>query len=97
MGRQQTPGRSQWGRLTAALLCLSGLGSIVTGQVVSVWDPVMTTCNMDLARGVVVGNKMYIDGGEIIDEKYYKNGTDKPYPRAEMSFWQSECLSIRPT
>lgn len=95
MGCQQTSGCGRW-QLTTALVCLLGLGNIVTSQVLSVWDPVKTTCNMDLGRGVVVGNKMYIDGGEIVDQQYYKNGIDKPYPRGNLIHWQSEYPSIRP-
>ena len=89
MGRQQTSGYGRW-ELTTALVCLLGLGNIVTGQVVSVWDPVKTTCSLDLGRAVVVGNKMYVDGGEIVDQRYFKNGINKPYPRGKLNHWQSE-------
>ena len=65
------------------------------GQGLIDWDPVKTTCNMALARGAVVGDKMYVDGGEFIDKIQYQNGVDEPY-RSDMLRWESECPSIQP-
>ena len=78
-----------------ALVCLLGFGDIIMGQASSeaTWDPVKTTCNMDLARGVVVGNKMYVDGGEIMDQQNYLFGIDQPYYESNMIRWQSELPS----
>ena len=94
MRRQKITARGRWGRLTAALGCLLGFGNFVRSQGPSGWDPVKTTCNMVLARAVVVGSKMYVDGGEIIDEQNYQDGIDKPYRSSEFTQWQSECASI---
>lgn len=47
------------------------MGIFVMGQGLSTPDPVKTTCNILFARGAVAGNKMYHDGGELMDEKYY--------------------------
>ena len=60
-------------------------------QGTSTWDPVKTVCNINLARGVVLGDKMYVDGGDIMDEQYYQSGTDNS---TEMTWWQSEFPSI---
>lgn len=88
MGRQRISG-GQWGQLSTALVFLLVLANLG----LSTWDPVERTCNMLLARGVVVGNKLYIDGGEITDQGNYKDGLDKPYPISTMTRWQSECPS----
>ena len=90
MERQQIPGYGRWGKLTTALVCLLGLGN----RGLSTWDPVERTCNIVKSRGVVVGNKLYLDGGEVIDQGNYKDGPDKPYPISGMARWQSECPPI---
>lgn len=97
MGRQQTSGRSRWAKFTTALVCLLGLGGVVKGQGKAMWDPVKTTCNMNLGQGVVMGKKMYIDGGETMDQWNYGDGIDKPNRVPGMARWQSRCLSIQPT
>ena len=98
MERRQAPGRGRWGQLiTTLVVCLLGFGNIVTGQgLPSVWNPVDTVCNMALGRGVVVGNKMYVDGGEVTDQSSYKNGTDKLSRISDTPPWQSKCLSAPP-
>lgn len=92
MGRQQISG-SRWGQLATALGCLLGLGNLG----LSAWDPVERTCDMIGARAVVVGNKLYIDGGRIMDQDNYKDGLDQPYPISKMTHWQSESSSTEPT
>ena len=91
MGNQQTPGCGRWGHLTAALVWLIGLGNVVMGQGLPTPDPVKTTCNILFARGVVAGNKMYLDGGELMDESFYDGGKDEPQFNQEKLRWQSEC------
>lgn len=93
MGIQRTSSR---GQLTAALVCLLGLGNVVTSQSLQTfWDPVKTTCNMVFARAVVMKNTLYLDGGALVDQTYYRDGVDKPYNRNSMGQWQSECFSIQ--
>lgn len=77
----------------AVLVYLAVLGDIAMGQGQggSTWDPVKTVCNMNLGRSVVLGNKMYVDGGEIMDQQNYLFGIDKPYYNSNMIRWQSEC------
>ena len=93
-------GYGQWGvgyivRQGAAFVCLLGFGDIVIGQGsgISTWDPVKTICNINLARGVIVGQMMYVDGGEIIDQQNYQFGIDKPYYYSNMFPWQSKSPS----
>lgn len=97
MRHQQISGSGRGGKLAAALVCLIGLGNVVMSQGLSTWDPVKTTCNLQLGRGVVVGDRMFFDGGEMMDQQEYKNGIDKPYRTSDMLRWQSECPSIKPT
>ena len=101
MGCQQKSCLGRWGQLTAELVCLLGLGNLVMGQSISQdlsgWDPTKSTCNMDWAQGVVLGNKMYLDGGELVDQNKFKYGTDQPFPKptpAYLTRWQSECPSV---
>lgn len=68
---------------------LLGLG-IVMGQDISTWDPVDTVCNIIQARGVVLEDKMYVDGGMVINQQYYLLGRDKPYNFSTLIPWQSE-------
>ena len=68
---------------------LLGLDDIVIGQGSSTWDPVNTVCSIVLAQGVVLGDKMYVDGGEILNQQYFLNGVDKPYFSSGMTRWQS--------
>ena len=89
MGHQRS-GYGRWGIGYIVLVCLLGLGDIVMGQERSTWDPIKQVCNMALARGVVLGDKMYVDGGQIMDEMYYKFGVDKPSYSSGMTWWQSE-------
>ena len=101
MTRQRSVGYGRWGvgyiaQRAAVLVCLLGFGDTVMGQVSSEWDPVKTVCNMVVARGVVLGDKMYVDGGEIMDQQNYKDGIDKPYPNSNMARWQSECPILHP-
>ena len=70
--------------------------ALVTSQGLSTWDPLRTTCNIGSGRAVVVGNKMYVDGGEIVDQSGYGDGIDKPYRSVDLPRWQSECSSIQP-
>lgn len=96
---RQRSSNGQWGmgyiiQRGAALMCLLGWGNIVMGQGISTWDPVKTVCNMAYARGIVLGSKMFVDGGEIMDQQNYLDGTDKPYRNSNMFRWQSECPSI---
>lgn len=74
-----------------ALVCLLGLGDIVMGQ--QAWNPVHTICNLNSGRSSIVGNRMYIDGGQIVDQMYFKNGTDQPYDYSDLVSWSSESLS----
>lgn len=92
--QQSGYGRSGVGNIVRrgaeVLVCLLGLGTIVIGQGSSSWDPVKTVCNLVFARGVVLGDKMYVDGGEVMDQDNYKLGVDKPYYNSNMYRWQSE-------
>ena len=93
--RYQQPGYGQWGAANtlhwgAALVCLLGLGGIIMGQ--SIWDPVNDVCNIQLARAIVLGDKMYMDGGQIVDKQYYPD-LDKP-TLGTMNQWQSGSPSI---
>jgi len=72
---------------TAALI-VSLLGWVGVVGTTS-WNPVGTTCNLRAGQGTVVGNKMFVAGGEQLDQQNYLNGTDKPYPRSDMVWWQS--------
>ena len=74
-------------------MCLLGLGDIVMGQGSSAWNPVKTVCNMNFGRSTVLGDKLYVDGGEIMDQQNYLFGIDKPYYNSNMHRWQSESLS----
>ena len=94
--RRQRSGYCRWGvgyivQRGAALLYLLGLGDIVMGQGNgnSTWDPVKTVCNIAHARGVILGDKMYVDGGQIMDQQYYLFGIDKPCYNSAMDRWQS--------
>ena len=100
MRHQQTPGRGRCAQLTAALVCLLGLGNVVTSQGLATWDPMKSlrnACSTNLAQVMVLGNKLYLDGGELFDEQEFKNGKDKPYRPSDMLRWQSECPSFHLT
>lgn len=56
------------------MVCLLGLGDIVLGQGGSTWNPVTTACNIEIARGVILGDSMYLDGGFITHEQYFESG-----------------------
>lgn len=100
MRRQQTPGRGRYAQLTAALVCLLGLGNFVTSQQdISASDSqesLRRACGTNNAQVTVVGDKMYLDGGEIYDEQEFWLGKDKPFRITAMTPWQSECSSINP-
>ena len=97
MGHQQTSDRSRRCQLTTALVCLLGLGNVVMGQGFSTWNPVKTTCNTALARGMVVGNTMYVDGGEFIDQYFYGDiGKPSRMGGVTPTRWQSKCCSTQP-
>lgn len=97
MGHQKTAGRGRWKKLITASLCLLGLGNVVMSQGKIEWDPVKTACNIRAARAMVVGNKMYLDGGEIIHQGQYKDTLDKPCRISDTVGWESKCHSIQPT
>ena len=72
---------------TAALIVsLLGSAGVVDGQNTTSWNPVKTTCNLRAGQGTVVGNKMFVDGREQMDQQYYRNGTGS---RSAMAWWQS--------
>ena len=77
--RRQWSGYDRWGVVyivqRAELVCLLGLGDIVLGQG-STWNPVTTACNIEIARGVILGDSMYLDGGVITHEQYFESGTE---------------------
>jgi len=74
---------------TAALIVrLLGSAGVVDGQDTTSWNPVKTTCNLRAGQGTVVGNKMFVDGGEQMDQQNYLNGADRPYFWG-MVWWQS--------
>ena len=81
--------RPAYGRWIGYIICLLGFGGNVVGQGSVSWDPVKTVCNILHPRGVIVENKMYVDGGEVIDRQNYYLGTDKPYYNTGMIRWQS--------
>ena len=97
MEHQKTAGCGRRKKLIAASVCLLGLGNVVMSQGKIEWDPVKTACNIRAARAVVVGNKMYLDGGEIIHQGQYKDTLDKPWPISDTIAWESKCHSIQPT
>jgi len=63
----------------ALIVSLLGPAGVVDGQNTTSWNPVGTTCNLRFGQGTVVGNKMFVDGGQQLDQQNYLNGTDKPY------------------
>ena len=65
------------------------------GQGSSTWDPLKTVCNIALARGIILGDKMYVDGGVIMDQQNYKFGIDQPYYNSDLLRWPSKSLSHR--
>jgi len=78
---------------TATLIAsLLGSAGVVDGQATTLWNPVKTTCNLRFGRGTVVGDKLFFDGGEQMDEQNYLNGTNTPYSNSNMFRWQSEYL-----
>lgn len=78
----------QWG---VALVCL--VGNIVTAQITEpVWDPVKTVCNIRYAQSTIVGDMLYVDGGQIMDKRNYFRGVDEPYYDSGMTWWQSKSL-----
>ena len=81
-------------RRGVVLVCL--LGNIVGGQITEpVWDPVKTVCNIRYAQSTIVGSKLYIDGGQILDKRNYFRGVDEPYYDSGMTWWQSKSFSNR--
>ena len=54
-------------------------------------DPVEAVCNIGLARSIVLGDRMYVDGGQIIDKTEYDK-IDEPIPNGSIQRWQSESL-----
>lgn len=88
--RHRQPDYGRWGvGYIVQQVFLLGLG-IVMGQDISTWDPVDTGCNIIQARGIDLGDRMYVDGGMIINQQYYLLGIDKPYNFWTMIPWQSE-------
>jgi len=81
---------------SAATLVVSLLGSanVVYGQGTTLWNPVKTTCNLRFGRGTVVEDKMFVDGGELMDKQNYLDGIDVPYRNSNMFRWQSEYLQL---
>ena len=93
--RHQRAGYGRWGvRYIFQRVWLLGLWDIVMGQISSTqdstWDPVKTVCSIVLARGIVLGDKMYVDGGEIVDQQYFRFGIDMPVDSGNIMRWQSE-------
>jgi len=78
--------------MATLIVSLLGLASVGDGQVTTLWNPVKTTCNLRFAQGTVVGDKMFVTGGEQIDQVMYLKGIDTPYPKSTMVRWQSEYL-----
>ena len=75
---------------TAALIVsLLGSPGVVNGQSTTFWSPVKTTCNLRFGQGTVVGNKMFVDGGEQVDQQNYLNEANKLHPRSDNFWWQS--------
>lgn len=88
--RHQQPGNNgRWGvRYIVRQACLLGLGGIVMGQ--GDKYPVEDVCNIALARGIVLGDKMYVDGGRIIEKEQYNSSEDKPAYFGDLKWVQSE-------
>ena len=85
--RHQQPGNGRWGvRNIIRQVCLLGLGGIVMGQ--GYKYPVGDVCNIALARGLVLGDKMYVDGGRIIDKGQYLSEDDPAWFNT-LKWWQS--------
>lgn len=82
--------------VSTATLVVSLLGSanVVYGQSTTVWNPVKTTCNLRFGRGTVVGDKMFVDGGEQMDQQNYLDGINVPYRSSNVFRWQSESMFL---
>lgn len=98
MGRHTSSGNARWNReskygaSTAAVIVFLGLlGNVVEAQGTTLWNPVRTICNLRFGRATVVGDKMYLDGGEIMDQQNYLAGVDQPFQADQMFRWESEC------
>lgn len=98
--KYQRSGYSRWGhmyfvRQGVVLVCLLELGNIVMGQyTLPGWDPVKTVCNILHASSTIVGGKLYVDGGELIDQEEYKYGPDNPYYWGDIVRWESKSPPI---
>ncbi|KAF8422747.1 hypothetical protein EV426DRAFT_165093 [Tirmania nivea] len=78
---------------TAALVVsLLGSANVVYGQGTNLWNPVKTTCNLRFGRGTVVGDKMFVDGGEQMDQQNYQDGIEVPYRSSNVFRWQNKHL-----
>jgi len=77
--------------LTATLIASLLDSGVVDGQGTTLWNPVKTTCNLRYGRGTLVGDKMFVDGGEQIDQFYY-GGIDIPLSMRKLATWQSGYL-----
>jgi len=74
--------------LTATLIA----SLVVNGQDTNLWNPVKTTCNLEHGQGTVVGDKMFVDGGEQRDKQYYRGKFDTPRSASIVYPWQSAYL-----
>jgi len=78
--------------LTATLIASLLDSGVVDGQGTTLWNPVKTTCNLRYGRGTLVGDKMFVDGGEQIDQYFYRGGIDIPLSVQNVALWQSGYL-----
>jgi len=98
MARQASKGNLWWKTkyvlpaLTATLIASLLDSGVVDGQGTTLWNPVKTTCNLRYGRGTLVGDKMFVDGGEQVDQQFYRRGTDIPLSVKTVATWQSGYL-----
>lgn len=100
MMKCRRPGYSQWGHMCfvrwgVVLVRLLELGNIVMSQYTEPgWDPVTTVCNIVHASSTIVGERLYVDGGELIDQGEYKYGPENPYHWRGLVRWESKSPPI---
>ncbi|KAF8464445.1 hypothetical protein BDZ91DRAFT_729867 [Kalaharituber pfeilii] len=86
---------SRWLSSAAVLVgCIMGAGTMVKaqGSADDGWDPLYETCQLAHARGTVIGDKMFVDGGEMTDVLYWTANQltpDDPLLDSNLRRWQN--------